>query len=104
MLYTFGNRLKDLAAATVFSCVVAGGISVLTSPVTADNAAGVTISVNRATKGDRLPLPPTARPTPHNSISIERPSPTHTLLDCEPAVSPIADPAQAHSLLTYCLA
>ena len=101
MHYT-SNRLRNLAAASLFSCFVAGGISVLTSPVTADNAAVVTMSVNRATKGDRLPLPPIAQPTRHNSIS-EKPSPRHTLLDCEPAFSPIADPAQAH-ILKYCLA
>ena len=101
MHYT-SNRLRNLAAASLFSCFVAGGISVLTSPVTADNAAVVTMSVNRVTKGDRLPLPPIAQPTRHNSIS-EKPIPKHTLLDCEPAFSPIADPAQAH-ILKYCLA
>jgi hypothetical protein len=102
MHHTFGNRLKNLAAASLFSCFIAGGISVLTSPVTADNAAVVTTSVNRATKGDRLQLPSMARPTQHNSIS-EKPIPRRTLLDCEPAFSPIADPAQAH-ILKYCLA
>jgi len=98
MHYT-SNRLRNLAAASLFSCFVAGGISVLTSPVTADNATVVTMSVNRVTKGDR---PPIAQPTRHNSIS-EKPIPKHTLLDCEPAFSPIADPAQAH-ILKYCLA
>ena len=100
MHYT-GNRLKNLVAASLFSCFVAGGISALTSPVTADNAAVVTMSVNRATKGDRLP-PPKAQPIQHNSVS-EKPIPRHTLLDCEPAFSPIADPAQAH-ILKYCVA
>ena len=100
MRWTF--RLKDIAAASLLSCFIAGAFSALTSPVTADNAAVVTISVNRITKGDRLPLPLTAQPTAqHNSISIERPIPTHTLLGCEPAFSPFADPARAH-ILTYC--
>ncbi|MFZ0095301.1 MAG: hypothetical protein WBX05_16865 [Pseudolabrys sp.] len=99
---TSGNRLKNLAAACLFSCFIAGGISLLTSPVTADNAAVVTISVNRAIKGDRLPLPPMAQPIQHNSIS-EKPIPRHTPLNCEPAFSPIAEPAQAH-VLKYCLA
>jgi len=101
---TSGNKLKLLAVMTAFSCFVAGAVTVLTSPVTADNATVVTISVNRAGKGDRLPLAPIALPPAHNSISIEKPVPTHTLLDCEPAVSPIADPAQARKILTYCLA
>ena len=97
-------RLKDIAAATLLSCFIAGAFSALTGPVTADNAAVVTISVNRTTKGDRLPLPPIAPPTaPPNSISIERPIPAHTLLGCEPAFSPFVDPARAH-ILAYCLA
>jgi hypothetical protein len=102
MQYTFGNSLKNLAAASLFSCFVAAGISALTSPVTADNAAVAATSVNRAIKGDRLPLPPIAQPIQHNSIS-EKPIPRHTPINCEPAFSPIADPAQAH-ILKYCLA
>jgi hypothetical protein len=102
MHHTFGNRLKNLTAAFLFSGFAAGGISALTSPVTAHNTTVVTISVNRANKGDRLPLPPKAQPTQRNSIS-ETPIPRHTLLDCEPAFSPIADPERAH-ILNYCLA
>jgi hypothetical protein len=102
MYWTF--RLKDIAAASFLSCFIAGAFCAVTSPVTADNAAVVTISVNRITKGDRLPLPLIAQPTAqHNSISIERPIPAHTPLGCEPAFSPFADPARAH-ILTYCLA
>ena len=102
MRYTFGNRLKNLAAAFLFSGFAAGGISTLTSPVTADNTAVVTISVNRANKAGRLPLPPIAQPAQGDSI-FETPIPGHTLLDCEPAFSPIADPGRAH-ILNYCLA
>jgi hypothetical protein len=102
MHYIFGNRLKKLAAAVLFSGFAAGGIGVLTSPVTPDNIASVTISINRANKGDRLTLPPIAQPTQRNSI-FETPIPRHTLLDCEPAFSPIADPGRAH-ILNYCLA
>lgn len=98
MRWTF--RLKDITAASLLSCFIAGAFSALTSPVTADNAAVATISVNRITKGDRLPL--TAEPTAqHNSISIERPMPARTPLGCEPAFSPFADPTRAH-ILTYC--
>jgi hypothetical protein len=102
MPFTF--RPKDIAAASLLSCFIAGAFSALTSPVTADNAAVVTISVNRTTKGDRLPLAPSAQPTTQrNSISIEQPIPTHTPLGCEPAFSPFADPPRAH-ILTYCVA
>jgi hypothetical protein len=97
-------RLKDIAAASLLSCFIAGAFSALTSPVTADNAAVVTISVNRTTKGDRLPLPPIAQPTAQpNSISIERPIPADTPLGCESTFSPFADPPRAH-ILAYCLA
>jgi hypothetical protein len=97
-------RLKDIAAASLLSCFIAGAFSALTSPVTADNAAVVSISVNRATKGDRLLLPPIVQPTAQpNSISIERPMPARTPLGCEPAFSPYVDPARAH-ILAYCLA
>jgi len=102
MHYTFSNRFKNFAAALVFSGVAAGGISAITSPVTAGNAAGVTISINRANKSDRLRLPPIAGPTPGNSIS-ETPIPRHAPMDCEPAFSPITDPGLAH-IINYCLA
>lgn len=96
-------RLKDIAAASLLSCFIAGAFTALTNPVTADNAV-VTISVNRTTKGDRLPLPPTAQPTTQrNSISIERPIPARAPLGCEPAFSPSADPA-ASTYTRYCLA
>jgi hypothetical protein len=96
-------RLKDIAAASLLSCFIAGAFSVLTSSVTADNAAVVTISVNRATKADRLLLPPIVQPTAQpNSISIERPMSVRTPLGCEPAFSPFVDPARAH-ILAYCL-
>jgi len=102
MHYTSSNRFKNFAAAFLFSGFAAGGISALTSPVTAGNAAGVTISINRTNKSDRLPLPPIAGPTQGNSIS-ETPIPRHAPMDCEPAFSPITDPGLAH-IINYCLA
>jgi hypothetical protein len=88
MRCTFGDRLKDIAAASLLSCFIAGAITGLTSPVSADNAAGVTISVNRAYKGNRLPIAPIDQPI---------------LLDCEPAFSPVTDPTRAH-IFTHCTA
>lgn len=102
MHYTSSNRFKNFAAAFLFSGFAAGGISALTSPLTAGNAAGVTISINRTNKSDRLPLPPIVAPTQGNSIS-ETPIPRHAPLDCEPAFSPITDPGRAH-IVNYCLA
>ncbi len=102
MHYTFSNRFKNFAVAFVFSGIAAGGISALTSPVTAGNAANVTISINRANKSDRLPLPQIVRPSQGSSTS-ETPIPRHAPLDCEPAFSPITDPGRAH-IVNYCLA
>jgi hypothetical protein len=102
MHYTFSNRLKHFAAVFLFSGFAAGGISALTSPVTAGNTARVTISINRANKSDRLPLPPIVGPTQGNSI-FETPVPGHARLDCEPAFSPITDPGLAY-IINYCLA
>ena len=58
MRCTFDNRLKHIAAASLFSCFIAGAITGLTSPVSADNTASVTISVNRTFKANRLPIAP----------------------------------------------
>jgi hypothetical protein len=98
MRCTFRNRLNNIAAASLLSCFIAGAITALTSSVSADNAAGVTISVNRTSKGDRLPID---QPTQQNST--EQPTSEHTLLGCEPAFSPFADPTRAH-ILTHCMA
>ena len=101
MRCTFRNRLKNIAAACLLSCFVAGTITALTSSVSADNAAGVTISVNRTPKGDRLPIGPIDQPVQHNST--EQPTSEHTPIGCEPAFSPVADPTRAH-VLTLCMA
>ena len=88
MRCTFDNRLKHIAAASLFSCFIAGAITGLTSPVSADNTASVTISVNRTFKANRLPIAPIDQPT---------------LLGCEPAFSPVTDPTRAH-IFTHCTA
>jgi hypothetical protein len=96
-----GVKLKNVTAAIILSCLIAGGICALTSPV--NSAAGVTTSVNRDAKGDRLPLAPMVQPTRHNSNSNEKPTSRQTLLGCEPAFSPFAHPAQAQ-IFTHCAA
>jgi hypothetical protein len=99
MRCTFGYSLKQIAVASLFSCFVAGGICVLTSPSAANNAAAVTISVNRTFKGYRLPQVPIAQQSEQNSTSTENlPLRKHTPLGCEPAFSPVTDPARAHKL------
>jgi hypothetical protein len=101
MRFINGERLKGVVAASALSCLIAGAVCVLTSPV--NSAAGVTISVNRDAKGDRLPPAPIAQPTRHNSNSNEKPTGKQTLLGCEPAFSPFAHPAHAQ-IFTHCAA
>jgi hypothetical protein len=111
MRYIFGQRLKNVSAALLLSGIIAGAICALTSPVTADNATTVTISVNRASKGDRLPqvpkISPTRRPDRHDSNSIENPAPSQTPrqtpIGCEAAFSPVAHPGRS-DILTFCAA
>jgi hypothetical protein len=103
----FGQRLRNIAAALLASGLIAGLICALTSPVTAKNSPGVTVSVNRASKGDRLPQATTVTPSRHDSISSKkttpRETPTRTPIGCETAFSPVAHPAHAN-ILTHCAA
>ena len=81
--------MKNFIAASILSCLIAGAICALASPV--NSAAGVAISVNRDAKGDRLPLLPA------------KPASKKSLVGCEPAFSPFAHPAHAQ-IFTHCAA
>jgi hypothetical protein len=65
--------VKNFIAASILSCLIAGVICALTSPVT--SAAGVAISVNRDAKGDRLPLLLAVQPSRRDSIKNGKPAP-----------------------------
>ncbi len=97
----YGVRFKNVAAALLLSCFIAGVITALTSPVTASNAAP-TVSVNRIIKGDRLPVAPAIKPKQHNSTPTEKPVRKPAMLGCEPAFSPFAEPTRAH-IISHCL-
>jgi hypothetical protein len=71
MRRTFSHSLKEIAAASLISCLIAGGIFALMSPGATNNTAAVTISVNRALKGDRLPQAPVVQQPKHNSGATE---------------------------------
>ena len=101
MWYGSSVRLKDVVAALLLSCLIAGVVTALTSPVTAGNAAP-TASVNRITKGDRLPVAPAIKPNQHDSTPAEKPIRKPALVGCEPAFSPFAEPTRAH-ILSHCL-
>jgi hypothetical protein len=92
-------RLKESVAAVILSSCIAGGIGAVTSPGVAANAEAITIAVNRASKGDRLPpqAPIAQRSQPNSpSTDITHSSPKTTPLGCDPAFSPVADPVRAH--------
>jgi hypothetical protein len=101
MRFTSGQRLKNFMAASILSCLIAGGICALTSPV--NSAAGVAISVNRDAKGDRLQLVPAIQLKQRDSIKNEKPTSKKNLVGCEPAFSPFAHPAHAQ-IFTHCAA
>jgi hypothetical protein len=101
MCSSFDDRLKKITTACVMSAFTAGIISMLVSPSSADKAAAIAISVNRTTKGDRLPLPPVAQPTQQDVNSTKRLTPKRALPGCESAFSPLADPTRGR-LLTHC--
>jgi hypothetical protein len=92
--------VKNFIAASILSCLIAGAICALTSPV--NSASGVAISVNRDAKGDRLPLP-AVQPSRRDSIKNEKPASKKSLVGCEPAFSPFAHPAHAQ-IFTHCAA
>jgi hypothetical protein len=94
-------RVKNFIAASILSCLIAGAICALTSPV--NSAAGVAISVNRDAKSDRLPLLPAVQPSRRDSIKNEKPASKKNLVGCEPAFSPFAHPAHAQ-IFTHCAA
>ena len=92
------QSLKKIAAACIFSGLIAGGICILTSISATNAAAPHTISVNRTLKSDRLPQPPVVQESEQHYSPIERaPSFKHTP-GCEPSFSPVVNPEQAHYL------
>jgi hypothetical protein len=95
---TSAHGLRETLAAAVLTLFIAGGVGAMTSPDIANNAPSTTNSVNRTNKGDQLPRVSTARQPPQDTISTEV-TPRSSIrapLCCDPAFSPVADPARAH--------
>jgi hypothetical protein len=104
MRYLFGYSVKQLAAACVFSGLIAAGVSAQTIPSTVDNAPTVSVYINRATKSDRLfPAPKTQRALDNSGAAGAARSPKPIPVGCEPPFSPIAAPAHA-DIVKRCLA
>ena len=99
-------RIEWIAAVTLLSCFIGGGLCVLTGPSAADNDEAVTTDamttfVNRVNKRDGLLPASTLRPRPNTSYPSEMAK--RTLLGCDPAFSSIAEPAHAH-IVKRCMA
>jgi hypothetical protein len=94
--FTFG--LKETVAAVVLSCFVAGGVSAMTYPAVSAAAENDAISVNRTLKDDRLPQTAQTHQHPgHKGASEIIPaSRKRAPLGCDPAFSPVVEPALAH--------
>jgi hypothetical protein len=93
--------LKGISGACLLSALTAGVITMSMAPVTADKTAAVTISVNRAVKGDRQPLAPPIALRAHDSISPEKPYLERAVSGCERAFSSLVEPTRA-DILTHC--
>jgi hypothetical protein len=92
----FDYSFKEIGAAALISCFVAGGIAAFTGSSVADDAKNVRILVNRTNKGDRLPQAASLRQPSSNLSPAKTALPKRTPLGCDPAFSPVADPERAH--------
>jgi hypothetical protein len=93
---TSAFALKNAVAIAVVSCLIAGGFTAaVTTAGAARSAQPGTVSVNRTNKGDRLPREVTLNRASAISAALmsaaRRPP-----IGCDPAFSPIVDPARAH--------
>ena len=98
MSCTSKQSLKEIAAACIFSGLIAGGFCILTSTSATNDAAPHTILVNRTLKSDRLPQPPIVQESEQHYSPIESAPPFKHTLGCEPSFSPVVDPERAHYL------
>jgi hypothetical protein len=88
------------ATAVILSLAVSCAAYALSDRATANGASPTaTVTVDRTNKGDRLPQ---ASPPRQSSSSLVRAKPAAAKripIGCEPAFSPVADPAGAHIFL-----
>ncbi len=82
----------------VLGCLIGGACGAVTAPGAPKSDQTLLVSVNRANKGDQMPIIPTS--TVHlKSSSLTAMSPAWRKgppLGCDPAFSSIADPFHAH--------
>jgi hypothetical protein len=103
MARIFPYNLKQASVIAAVCCLIAGGLAALDAP-RAGNDQPVSISVNRAKKGDQLPSAALAaasvhRPSSATSLSA---APKGPPLGCDPLFSSITDPAKARLYYRRC--
>ena len=99
MRWTFVFGLKEVLGAVVLSCFIAGGVGAVTNPAITRRDASSLVSVNRIHKRDRLPqaiASPHQQPDMALSTQISAASPKGPPIGCDPAFSPVAEPARAN--------
>jgi hypothetical protein len=99
MRCVFRYGFNQTIAAVVAGCFMAGAVTTMTRPSSADSTVVTSVSVNRALKGDRL-LPAKARHEKRDAAprSSKRTGPTSTSrppIGCDPAFSVIGNPSRA---------
>ena len=90
---TFAYGLKETVAAVVLSCFIAGGVGAVTSPAATERDDSIANSVDRTHKGDRLSH---RQPSTSSSTQMAPATPKRAPLGCDPAFSPVVEPALAH--------
>jgi|SRR5579862_634225 len=91
--------LKETLGTVILSCFIAGGVGAVTYPAITRGDERVMVSVNRTQKGDRLPEAtalPHRQPNKTSSTRISSASAKRPPVGCDPAFSPIAEPARAN--------
>ena len=96
---------KEIIVIAGLAYVIAGILAVATIPVDARGEQAVSVSVDRANKGDRLPYASRSKTHVNSPFLATTPQvlPKRPPLGCDPAFSSVADPAQAR-IYRRCLA
>src|SRR5690349_15546728 len=84
------RKLKGVMAVAIAVGLVAGAFPAAVSTPGVARVAPDTVSVDRTSKGDRLPLKRTS------AVSLAVAAKTHPPVGCDSAFSPVADPARAY--------
>ena len=91
------SHLVASVAAVILSFAVSCAAYALTDHSVTNGATATAVIVNCTNKGDRLPLAPPQKQTSRTMAPLTQAK--RVPLGCEPAFSPVAEPAGAHIFL-----